>query len=92
LTVREATLIDREKKSGLSRIWLPVISLGIVLGLGTVIVFTAFDLANHAARAAAMALVGLAAAAAYVWTGIKVGLLNPKGGRRARPSPSGDSQ
>jgi hypothetical protein len=85
-------LIDGEKKSGVGRIWLPVISLGIVLGLGTLIVFTGFDLENHAARAAAMAFVGLTAAAAYVWTGIKVGLLNPRSGRRARPSPSGDSQ
>ena len=85
-------MIDGEKKSGVGRIWLPVISLGIVLGLGTLIVFTGFDLENYAARAAAMAFVGLTAAAAYVWTGIKVGLLNPRSGRRARPSPSGDSQ
>ena len=92
LLLSEATLIDGQKKLEHRRIWLPVMALAIVLGLGALVVLTGFDPANHTARAAAMALVGLVAAAAYVLTGIKVGLLNPKGGRRSRPTPSGGSQ
>ena len=85
-------MIDGQKKSELGRIWLPVMALFIVLGLGALVVLTGFDPANHTARAAAMALVGLVAAAAYVLTGIKVGLLNPRSGRRSRPTPTGGSQ
>jgi hypothetical protein len=92
LLLSEATLIDGQKKSELGRIWLPVMALFIVLGLGALVVLTGFDPANHTARAAAMALVGLVAAAAYVLTGIKVGLLNPRSGRRSRPTPTGGSQ
>jgi hypothetical protein len=86
LTVREATLVDGQKKLELGNIWLPAISFALVLGLGMFVVLTGFDQPNHAGKAVAMGIVALIAVAAYVWTGLKTGLLNPLW-RQPRPTP-----
>jgi hypothetical protein len=84
--------MDGEKKSELGGIWLPPLSLAVVLGLGTVVVWSGFDPANHAGRAIATGIVALTAATAFALTGARAGLLNFNRWRHPRPTPSGDSR